>query len=980
MIDNHDQPLAGVNETSQDSTPSSANINCTEIHQTLGRVMDLLTPLMNKLEKQTKHTGHVQQQMNEVTDSCSSFSNVAVIHDDTNMTRIEFPKDLINNLKLINDMKLPSVGKEDASFRCDKNVFYTSSKNSIVFPETAVDHLKDALLFIGIKENDSFQVLTNVTPKSKLITAEINPGQNKNDFLVGNEKYYNIRNEAFQLLLILPSSPTVGILSAKLKLLAHPSSSSSPSRKKDTKTLLASNHRDDEESIINNNDSHDGIGNHAGNSSHELETTAPSTSTTAVVEGQQNNVIKDPASIDFSEVDKSSLNTTAFPLCTGQLEGYDRGSKDDIYKEPSQEAFKWLLDSPLGKRLKQAGYEHLLCGLLTPKAVEYLPMLTSEWERDTKDKCCPRVGQCCKKDQTSAQTPRDYIQEYPRNSREVLEKSFTRISRIFADLRLSSCLYFVSFEAAGKDPVRGGPGRISRFVIQMLLKLSPSYVQPTITKYFLELYEKYLKELEEKSADRQELLNDLFGLNDDSAASVSELYIMIRTLIASGHPLDSPFLQRCIQKKLLERVNALDMNDDLNGSIPYPYCVNLKGVPDESETLKENEVFISSSYMRRILGNAKLCSLKNVLVFRYPLAHQHDIRKLVVKTWSNHEFLNSSENSIVFSKTGAPQQWMGGGDLDGDIYSILFDPNLVEQFDSNAKTFINYNHEVKKLFNGYSENSANLSYEESRKEQALYFFKRDSQTGLFYSKIEANLFCRQLVEEEEQKLAIYHTASIDEQKTNQHKDLKTLETKNMKNLIMSPKLLNNLGEDRFETKLKKLFQKYSQKFGVFGGTCDKNAFVKTYVTRFSPETENNELTIQDVDEFLNCHQQYSENYKKEYKRLLELNPKNRNNKALNKQLIPMLVKQERPNDSRAFFALEIYKTQFAPLPFDACLKKVITWMRIAHSPTYTSEERIEFCYVVCYPWIIRMDKELTLNQGEHWNHYSMIHSLYGHHL
>jgi RNA-dependent RNA polymerase len=100
------------------------------------------------------------------------------------------------------------------------------------------------------------------------------------------------------------------------------------------------------------------------------------------------------------------------------------------------------------------------------------------------------------------------------------------------------------------------------------------------------------------------------------------------------------------------------------------------GSLDFSRTLKENEIFFYC--------NDPLVQIEDgmeVLVTRYPAYHIGDIRKLIVRTIIP-TLKQCQSDLLVFPLVGdrpIPDQ-MGGGDLDGDMFLLIWEPEIVKNF------------------------------------------------------------------------------------------------------------------------------------------------------------------------------------------------------------------------------------------------------------------------------------------------------------
>ncbi|KAK5997775.1 putative RNA-dependent RNA polymerase 1-like protein [Cladobotryum mycophilum] len=117
--------------------------------------------------------------------------------------------------------------------------------------------------------------------------------------------------------------------------------------------------------------------------------------------------------------------------------------------------------------------------------------------------------------------------------------------------------------------------------------------------------------------------------------------------------------------------------------IPVDQGVTLFGVMDETAFLKEGEIYVT--YDRKydkIQGRVK-GSLKDgyVIVTRSPALHPGDVQYVKMVTPPDGHPLRHLENCIVFSQRGKrdlPSQ-LSGGDLDGDLYSVIWDPEACPQ-------------------------------------------------------------------------------------------------------------------------------------------------------------------------------------------------------------------------------------------------------------------------------------------------------------
>ncbi|RFU80163.1 RNA-dependent RNA polymerase [Trichoderma arundinaceum] len=115
--------------------------------------------------------------------------------------------------------------------------------------------------------------------------------------------------------------------------------------------------------------------------------------------------------------------------------------------------------------------------------------------------------------------------------------------------------------------------------------------------------------------------------------------------------------------------------------IPVDMGVTLFGVMDETGFLDEGQIYATfDEEYDKIHGRVK-GSLKDglVLITRSPALHPGDIQFAHMRTPPPGHPLRDLQNCVVFSQKGSrdlPSQ-LSGGDLDGDLYNIFWDPNVM---------------------------------------------------------------------------------------------------------------------------------------------------------------------------------------------------------------------------------------------------------------------------------------------------------------
>ncbi|WKT38498.1 RNA-dependent RNA polymerase, eukaryotic-type [Fusarium oxysporum f. sp. vasinfectum] len=116
--------------------------------------------------------------------------------------------------------------------------------------------------------------------------------------------------------------------------------------------------------------------------------------------------------------------------------------------------------------------------------------------------------------------------------------------------------------------------------------------------------------------------------------------------------------------------------------IPVDQGVTLFGVMDETGFLDADEVFVTYDKTHGVYRGRRINStLKDgqVIVTRSPALHPGDIQIVNQVTPPQGHPLRSLQNCIVFSQKGKRDlpSMLSGGDLDGDLYNIIWDPDAL---------------------------------------------------------------------------------------------------------------------------------------------------------------------------------------------------------------------------------------------------------------------------------------------------------------
>jgi hypothetical protein len=138
---------------------------------------------------------------------------------------------------------------------------------------------------------------------------------------------------------------------------------------------------------------------------------------------------------------------------------------------------------------------------------------------------------------------------------------------------------------------------------------------------------------------------------------------------------EDPFLRGVVEAMVLRELRLLKHK----ARIPVRKGITLFGIMDETGFLEEKEVYVTYDTMEnRFAPPPGYCRL---FVTRPPALHDGDIQYIYNRRPPKGHPLTKHKNCIVFSQKGRrdlPSQ-LSGGDLDGDLYNIIWDPEAAPE-------------------------------------------------------------------------------------------------------------------------------------------------------------------------------------------------------------------------------------------------------------------------------------------------------------
>ncbi|QYT03795.1 RNA-dependent RNA polymerase [Trichoderma simmonsii] len=137
------------------------------------------------------------------------------------------------------------------------------------------------------------------------------------------------------------------------------------------------------------------------------------------------------------------------------------------------------------------------------------------------------------------------------------------------------------------------------------------------------------------------------------------------------------FMKNVVDHTILRELRLLKHK----ARIPVDQGVTLFGIMDETGFLDEGQIYVTFDSSHDKAQGRKKRTVKDgfVLVTRSPALHPGDIQLAQLTTPPPGHPLHDLRNCVVFSQKGSrdlPSQ-LSGGDLDGDLYSIFWDPFVI---------------------------------------------------------------------------------------------------------------------------------------------------------------------------------------------------------------------------------------------------------------------------------------------------------------
>jgi hypothetical protein len=207
------------------------------------------------------------------------------------------------------------------------------------------------------------------------------------------------------------------------------------------------------------------------------------------------------------------------------------------------------------------------------------------------------------------------------------------------------------------------------YLNEQLIKILEDIDAPP--QYFLNLQAKEIERLRATTSSTQNASNFLKSRSIGNRINFPSFLRKILQLECSFQ--DDDFLTNVVEAAILVQLRSLKYK----ARIPVKDGYTLIGIMDETGILEEGQVFCIIEED----GKARVINGKNgrrIHITRSPALHGGDIQLAYAVNVPEDSPLMQLRNCICFSQKGSRDlpSMLGGGDLDGDLFHIIFDPNL----------------------------------------------------------------------------------------------------------------------------------------------------------------------------------------------------------------------------------------------------------------------------------------------------------------
>lgn len=211
-----------------------------------------------------------------------------------------------------------------------------------------------------------------------------------------------------------------------------------------------------------------------------------------------------------------------------------------------------------------------------------------------------------------------------------------------------------------------GYRKLPMFVNRQLIKILEDLGSDT--EYVLKLQAQALQSLEDMIENP---INAAKFLDTNHYGGAARTPYLIRSLHYIGLNFrEDEFLRHYIEVAASVRIRDLKHR----ARIPVENAHTLYGIPDETNYLKAGQIYVSL----REKDGARRVICGRAIITRSPAMHPGDVQRVSAVDVPKGSPLEALHNCVVFSVQGERDlaSQLSGGDLDGDLYNVIFDQNL----------------------------------------------------------------------------------------------------------------------------------------------------------------------------------------------------------------------------------------------------------------------------------------------------------------
>ncbi|RMX75539.1 hypothetical protein D0869_11526 [Hortaea werneckii] len=193
------------------------------------------------------------------------------------------------------------------------------------------------------------------------------------------------------------------------------------------------------------------------------------------------------------------------------------------------------------------------------------------------------------------------------------------------------------------------------------------------TQVFLDLQKETIEKLRCMTDSAINTATLLEGIESTKATKVPSLINLLHE-VGLDYRQDY-FLYRIVEMAFVKQLREMKYR----GRIPIEQGFTLYGIMDETGFLQEGQVYVATQAGPN--GGRDDRPRERIIVTRSPAMHPGDVQIVDAVAVPHDSPLKRLSNVIVFSQHGdgdLPSQ-LSGGDLDGDLYNVIFDRRLIPE-------------------------------------------------------------------------------------------------------------------------------------------------------------------------------------------------------------------------------------------------------------------------------------------------------------